>query len=330
MSVFPRHVAPGDTVVIHCNLSNPVKSAYTLPRLRVAIIDPGGAQEEILATTVFNPTLPTSSRQDDRFDETAGIKKAVPLVVLADYLSGSRTREQLIDILRNIETGRHRYLAYPVRPDSSLGCYRVEVKTSLNGRTSLSGSAAHDSFFVERLTRGAWHGTKVDIVNEGSEPVPARVLRCLGCDCASGTGSEIVQVPAHSTLAVEPGDCLSVLLYSEDRQVIPLAREEGPFLLRDQDILWLDKGGRRHLLRTDAETGYVLEGEQAQVWDRSDGLLPAADLAGAAGQARDELLGLGLVQQIDLPTSQVGQTASIATATVGAEPQLRTVDEPEP
>ncbi|MEJ7658802.1 MAG: hypothetical protein WKG07_03815 [Hymenobacter sp.] len=172
------------------------------------------------------------------------LPKSVPLLVLADYLSGQHQREALVTMLRGIHTGRHYYFTYPVPPDALLGRYTLLSELYVDGQLKHSGTAT-DDFFSGGTT--AWprepapNGRRAaTVANAGPEPVPVRVVEYWP-EQQPTTASDVREVPARGTLRIESAADQCFLLYNEEREVLPVAAPPGPVFLRNQQLLAWDK-----------------------------------------------------------------------------------------
>ncbi|WP_315814860.1 hypothetical protein [Paraflavitalea speifideaquila] len=83
------------------------------------------------------PTLPQTSNFQY-------LNKHTPLVVLASYLAGQQPREKLVEILTNIQNGRHYYFTWAIPANAAPGKYTLLSEMYLDGTLKQSGTAADD------------------------------------------------------------------------------------------------------------------------------------------------------------------------------------------
>ena len=106
MSIFPKRTIRGTTVTIHWNFNTAhLRDVSICPFVRIGVIAPDGGvtillEKYMLALPAIREELPVAS------GKFLYLNKNTPLLVLADYLSGRQKKEVLIDILKNLQSGR--------------------------------------------------------------------------------------------------------------------------------------------------------------------------------------------------------------------------------
>ncbi|NMH89060.1 hypothetical protein [Flavivirga algicola] len=151
MSIFPKRAIPGKTVTIHWNFNiSSLKNVHIFPRVRIGVKDPNGNVTMLFEEYVLG--LPNSEDEITPQKERTFkyLKKNVPLLLLADYFDGISKREQLIERLKNIQSGRHYYFTYTLPNDAPLGKYTLVSEVHSSGEIKYSKTAADDFFFVEK------------------------------------------------------------------------------------------------------------------------------------------------------------------------------------
>ncbi|OGX81546.1 hypothetical protein BEN47_19235 [Hymenobacter lapidarius] len=302
MSIFPRLTRRGSQVTIHWNFNaSRLTQAHIMPYVRIGVQAPDGQltllhDGHLLGLPGPPPARPVADVAAQH------LPKSVPLLVLASYLSGRQPRAQLVDMLEGMQTGRHYYFPFAVAPDAPLGRYTLLSELYVDGRVQHSGTAVQDFFFVEELhlapaTRTPTGGLLALLTNPGPEPVPVRVVEYL-----PGSTGTVQEVPAQGTLTVQtatPG----VVLYSEEREALPLTDAPGPVFLRNQRLLTWDKAGADEtitfVMAGEEDEAYELSGPTQAVWRRADGLSTRAELPGPELQAAyQDLLDAGMILEL--------------------------------
>lgn len=307
MSIFPKRTLRGSQVTIHWNFNTATLTGkHIVPYVRIGVYAPDGRLTLLHDGHLLRlPGLPAETPPADVVAQT--LPKSVPLLVLADYLSGRQARTALVDMLRGIHTGRHYYFTYPVPPDAPLGKYTLLSEVYIDGQVRYSGTAADDFFLVEALTLGPGEVTPVGglaatLTNPGPEPVPVRVVEYQPTQQPT-TASYVREVPAQGTLRLESAAAHCFVLYNEEREVLPVALSAEVGFLRNQQLLSLDKEVEgqavTYVLAGEDDEAYELTGPSREVWQRADGLAVRGQLDSSALQsAYQEMLEAGLIQEV--------------------------------
>lgn len=307
MSIFPKHTLRGAHVTIHWNFSTArLTDSHVYPYVRIGVQAPDGQLTLLHDGHILRlPGLPPETPAAAVVAQT--LPKSVPLLVLANYLSGRHQREALVAMLRGIHTGRHYYFTYPVPPDAPLGRYTLLSELYVDGQLKHSGTATDDFFLVEELRLGPGEpapdgGRAATVANAGPEPVLVRVVEYWP-EHQPATASYVREVPAHGTLRIESTADQCFLLYNEEREVLPVAARPGPVFLRNQQMLAWDKDvagqATTYVLAGEADEAYELTGPTRAVWQQANGLLTRPELTEPALQAAyQEMLDAGLIQEV--------------------------------
>jgi hypothetical protein len=308
MSIFPRRTRRGTQVTIHWNFNTSrLTQAHIMPYVRIGVRAPDGHltllhDGHLLALPGPPPPAPAADVAAQH------LPKSVPLLVLASSLSGRQPRAKLVEMLEGMHTGRHYYFPFAVAADAPLGRYTLVSELYVDGRVQHSGTAAEDFFFVEDLrlaptTPSPAGGRVAQLTNSGPEPVPVRVVEYRPGQQPT-TACTVQEVPAQGTLTVHTTAAHAFVLYSEEREVLPLLAEAAdPVFLRNQLLLAWDKPGEGEpitfVLAGEGDEAYELSGSTRAVWQRADGLSGRAELLEPALQAAyQDLLDAGLILEL--------------------------------
>lgn len=307
MSIFPKRAQRGGSVTIHCNVHLASRQRHVMPLLRVRVVDPVGtvvAEHAQYVLALPEPDAAERAAAAAAADPVPSqhLRRDVPLLILAGYLSGATGREQLFGALSAIESGRHFYFSQLLPPDAALGRYTVDIALLLDGRVRHSATSSDDMFFVEQLElvevqRDGDDGAGFARVrNPGPEPVPARlaVLRAGG----SEIDARLLELPADTATDIPVPAGAAFLYYSEDRRIIALAGSDAPYVLRDQAMLVARKGDRVFLLQRDQDEGFELAGPAELLWRRADGLLRRDQLTPADLATYGEMVRAGVIHEV--------------------------------
>lgn len=308
MSIFPKHARPGQPVTIHWNFNTAALTAnHIYPFVRIGVRDPTGQltmlfEDYLLALP--NPAPPAAAPAP-----TGPLRASLPLLVLASYLSGRRSRETLVDLLQSMQTGRHYYFVYQVPAAAPLGRYTLLSEVHGEGKVRYSKTAEEDFFLVEAVEVIDWQDTGNEVYvatvrNPGPEPVAVKVAEYF-------PGQEPnVRVAQHelapqATVRLPLTSARAYLLYNEDRQTLPLtAGHQAPTYLRSQQLLAFDKltaaEPTTYVLAPGEEAGYELTGSTHALWHRADGLATRAELLTGlpADESLAEMLAEGLLREL--------------------------------
>lgn len=230
------------------------------------------------------------------------LNKNLPLMIVADYLSGKQSKEQLIDILQHIQNGRHYYWHYHVPVEAPLGKYTLLSEVVSEGEIRYSKTAADDHFFVEKLHanyRGYDHGLYYSLIhNPSSEGLPVKIL-----DYAPG--SRLSQDQVHA-FELRPGETRELELrsryayvaYCEERELIPLRPLGTATVFRNTDWLRLNKADQIYLVHRTDDVAYTLTPEQRELWLALNGIRAAEELKEAYSGAYGELIAANVINEI--------------------------------
>lgn len=266
MSIFPKRSIAGSTVTIHWNFNTAhITDSHVFPYVRIGVQSPSGTttmlfEQHVLGLPAIQPAAETHSKQ------LLYLNKNTPLLMLADYLSTHHKRQQLVQILQNIQTGRHYYFTYKISPDALPGKYRLLSEVHNGGHIKYSTTAPDDFFFVEKITI-----EENKIINHSCEPTPVRIV--------TYQPGKKLQPENISVFEMQPGEMIPVfsfpensfLFYNEERIVLPLQNRQSVRCIRNQQALCLLKDDSLHVLLPNDDV-YVLDKDEKLIWEKADGI----------------------------------------------------------
>ena len=305
MSIFPKRTIAGQPVTIHWNLSAPAGLQKPItPFVRIGIIDPAGQITMLFSAHVVvlpSPDIPApvSLQQENK---SLYLPKHTPLLLLASYLSGKQKREKLIDILNNMQSGRHYYFNWQPPANALPGKYKLLSEVHINGKVHYSGTAAEDFFYVEKITATDNEGV-VTITNHSPEPVPIKLIFYDGEDHARPSNIQVFEMPGSGIHQLKPEEMPAFLLFNEERILIALHGISQKRCIRNQQYLPLQKQEEgeevTYVLPREGENGYRLTGMQRLLWNAADGINTRAQLRKNDNSAvYDEMIAHGLIEEI--------------------------------
>ncbi|MDR7211436.1 hypothetical protein [Flavobacterium piscis] len=311
MSIFPKRTVPNKGVTIHWNFNTAhLKGIHIFPFVRIGVKRPDGEVTMLYEGNIL--ALP-DSKEEITENETIKYKylnKNTPLLVLADYLSGSCKREVLVDILSAIQSGRHYYFYYDIADDAPPGKYKLISEVHSNGEIRYSKTATDDFFFVEKLQLKEIRkqsGQRIAIVqNLSTEPVPVKIVECIENDAELSTQLQVFEIPANKEISISFNSEKTFLLYNEEREVIPLIEGSGMMSLRNQQLLSLSKKEDFdeviYVIPKDTDETFKLDTISKEIWLKADGLNTKEVFENnyLYKEAYQELVQSGLVQEIKL------------------------------
>ena len=303
MSIFPKRAAPGETVTIHWNFNTAnLTDFHVVPWVRIGVISPRGTVTMLFEEHVLGlPDAPEDTKTEK--PPLRYLNKNVPLLLLANYLSGKHTKEKLVEILQNIQSGRHYYFTYQVPKDAPLGKYQLLSEIHINGEVRYSKTAADDFFFVEKVSLKQFietNGRKAAIIyNHSPEDTPIKIVGCESLEEAKmRTSIRVFDIPPLKETRVSLTASINFLLYNEERQVVPLQIGSPNFLLRNQQIITLKKANGSTYLFKEKDEAYELTPPTNAIWQKADGLLRQEALTFEERIQLEEMVAEGLVDII--------------------------------
>lgn len=305
MSIFPKRTIKNSTVTIHWNLTLPaVMDRAVTPYVRIGIIDPLGNihmlfEEHVLLLPSTAAPTPAPLQQTTTLQY---LNKNTPLLVLASYLSGRQSREKLVNILTNMQNGRHYYFSWTVPPHAVPGKYIILSEMYCEGSVKHSGTADEDFFYVEQLDISNHPGDEVSIYNPGTEPVPIKIITYPAGQHQIPESLEVLHFEPGNRLTVSTTGKSIFLVYNEERITIPLHAWQQPRPLRNQQYLFIDKTEEQeavtYVLPREGDNGWRLTGQQRALWEAADGMNAAASLREKNNGLYKELVAQQLISEI--------------------------------
>lgn len=307
MSIFPKRTIPGSTVTIHWNFNTAhLKDIAVCPFVRIGVIDPQGkitmlAEKHFLALPAIQPSS-TGTDQQLQY-----LNKNLPLLVMADYLSGMHKKEVLVDILQNIQSGKHYYFTYPVPDNAILGKYTLLSEVYSGGACRLSKTAPDDFFYVEKLSVTPGSKTEAgyyaEIVNHSPEKTPVKIVDYKPGNLITPGCLQVFELKEFEKRTVRVQYPHSYLSYNEEREMLPLTYTlADPPCIRNQQLLELNKHNSNEifLLSRDSDHTYKLTGIEAGIWLLADGVHRRSDIRTKdCADAYDSMMASGLIRELN-------------------------------
>lgn len=303
MSIFPKRSVRGAAVTIHWNFNTAhLTDVHICPWVRIGVKDPAGKVTMLFEDYVLGLPDQPVQLQEPSTPTLQYLNKNLPLMIIADHLSGPHKREKLVEILQNIQSGRHYYFTFPVSADAPLGKYTLISEVHSAGEVRNSKTAPSDFFFVEKVSfegvREHSGEKNAIIANHSTERTPVKIVGCFPKE--EGKMQTLVNVFELDPLQekhVPMKAPLNFLLYNEERKVVPLQNAPNDYVLRNQHILEWNKNGT-YLLKKDKEEAFQLTERTETLWKKADGLLNKHSLSEEEIKSYQELKAEGLVVDI--------------------------------
>ncbi|MFC3559468.1 hypothetical protein [Pedobacter jamesrossensis] len=302
MSIFPKRGLRGTSITIHWNFNtSSIKESHICPLVRIGVKDPKGNISMLFEKHVLS--LPAIKNLPESSDPVRPLylNKNFPLLVVAEYLSGKYSREKLVDILENIQGGRHFYFVYQVPGDAALGKYTLISEVISGGEVRYSKTAEDDFFFIEdiEISNCINDGQCIQatITNHSPEPAPVKVVAYHANGELSPTDIDAYELSGNESRKITVKAPYGFVSYNEEREILPLQAE--PRIIKNPYYLSLNKEDKRYILYRDSDSSYILDEETRKIWDFSDGLEERSTLAKIANVQFEEMLSNQLIYPID-------------------------------
>ncbi len=300
MSLFPRHLRPGDMLTIHLRIA-PRPTSF--PLAQVTVVDPTGR-------SVFEhlEQLPASIPEPD-FDAPVerqladGLSESPPLLFVAQHLRHPDQRATLLRLLSELHRSIHWYLHFRVPDDAVLGTYRVDTACWVDGHKASSPTAADDKFFVERVTRVSFEmcGDRhvACVRNHSPDPTPARLHRYARHGNTLGAEVERIVLPGASVTELELSTDTAMLAYAEDQGRLWLHGDEDPVCVRDQSCAFMPSRNESVVVTSGlSNKSYTLTRGAREIWLQAIGDKRRSELRALDPCAFDALLRAGLLREL--------------------------------
>jgi len=306
MSIFPKRTIPGKTVTIHWNFNTAhLKEQHIYPFIKIGVKVPNGEIKMLFEDYIL--ALPDEKNNSKHtFEKLKYLNKNIPLLVLADYLKGQSKREKLVEILSNIQAGRHYYFTYQIPKDAPLGKYTLISEVHNKGHVKYSKTRIDDFFFVEKISL-------VDVVKKGKEKVaiiqnhseektPVKIVECSVKENGGMTTElKVFEMIPREIKAVKISHMKTFLQYNEERETISLSKPVAKYLIKNHELLNINKKDGEHcLMNKDTEEAFWLSPEAEKLWNKSDGLLNKNSLSDHELDVLKEMEGQGIIKEIKL------------------------------
>ncbi|WP_062059449.1 hypothetical protein [Aquimarina longa] len=304
MSIFPKRAILGTTVTIHWNFNiAALKNTHILPWVRIGVKDPNGKITMLFENHVLGLPDPEEDTIATTKQQLKYLNKNTPLLVLAEYLSGPHKKEVLVEILKNIQSGRHYYFTYTIPNDAPLGKYTLVSEVHNSGNIKYSKTEKDDFFLVEKVTlqKVIKEEKKAVVMNHSPEKIPVKIVHCHeNVQGELKTEVSVFEIEPLQETVVQLSEGKDFLLYNEEREVIPLIAQSS-YLIRNQQILEIEKKNQfTSVLKKDTEESYQLTTEAKELWEKSDGLYQKNKMSIQEKAVFEEMNVEGLIQEIQL------------------------------
>ncbi|UII34538.1 hypothetical protein LVD17_12040 [Fulvivirga ulvae] len=302
MSIFPKRSVPGSTVTIHWNFNTAhLKDVHVFPLVRIGVRDPKGKETLLFEKHVLGLPDPVEPQNSD-LKKLKYLNKNLPLMIVADYLSGQHKTEKLVEILQNIQSGRHYYFTYHVPEDAPAGKYTLISEVHSGGEVRHSKTAADDFFFIEKVTleRIVESTSEAIVFNHSEERTPVKVIGCHPLpEGKMHAEVEVFEILPLQETTIKLNAPVNYLAYNEERQIIPLQSGPSGFLLRNQSVPQATKAdGSVYLFKKDAEEAYALKEEHKLLWEKANGLINTTSLSDEEKLLLDGMAAEGLIREV--------------------------------
>ncbi|QTE22709.1 hypothetical protein [Polaribacter cellanae] len=304
MSIFPKRTIPGKTVTIHWNFNTShLKGVHLCPFVKIGVKDP---KDNI--TMLFEDYVIAFPDQKESKEESSQklkyLNKNIPLLVLADYLEGSCKREKLVEILTNIQAGRHYYFTYSIPHDAPLGKYSLISEVHNNGSVKYSKTRLDDHFWVEKISLvnviDKGNERTAVVCNHSEEPTPVKIVKySIDVNGHMETEIEVFEMNPKDSRLISVSEEKAFLLYNEERETLALTEEVPIYLIKNHEILSVSKkNGLDCLMGKNSDGAYWLSREAKNLWDKSDGLLNKNTLSEKEKDVLKEMEKQGLIKKL--------------------------------
>ena len=302
MSIFPKRAIPGNQVTIHWNFNTPLlKDTHIFPWVKIGVKDPNGKVTMLHEGYILALPNEENKPSNDEKPKLKYLRKNLPFTVIADYLSGKNKRETLIDILQNIQSGRHYYFTLDLPNDAPLGKYTLISEVHNSGHIRYSKTIDDDFFWVEKISAQQQESDSqtFKIINHSPEPTPVKMVNCFFENEKLKTKIDIFELQREEEKIVTLQTKFAYLSYNEERQFIPLFESNPTFLLRNQQVLSISKEASTvYLVKKDQDDAYELQGNSKILWEKADGLLTKEQLTDQEIEVLDEMIKQDLIHEV--------------------------------
>lgn len=303
MSIFPKRTIQGKAVTIHWSVALESElNSPLFPFVRLGVKSPDGqivylCQKHILLLPKAYHANVEHEETRNETSEKQNLARNIPIMILADYLSGKRKREQLVEILTRIKTARHFYFSYPVAEDAPLGRYELVSELYLDGECHKSLTADEDFFYVEKVIVQRTGEDTYNVNNPSSEDCPIKVIDYT----ANGSQTTLYSIPAMANLTVQTKSTACYLLYNEERETVALKNGDGKKILRNQTLQNFEKKEgislKVYVMFPDSDDAYILEGNYLKIWQLADGTVEDNELRSVDEKAYTSMLKANLLYE---------------------------------
>lgn len=309
MSIFPKRTLRNSTVTIHWNFSTAHLEKHIFPLVKIGVKDPLGNVTMLFQKHVFSlPKVDYDSAATQ--NKLIYLNKNTPLLIVAEYLSGQHKKEKLVDILENIQCGRHYYFNYNVPLDAPLGKYILISEVHNDGHIYYSKTAHDDFFFVEELSVESVtlnnERREAIIHNYSDEPVPVKIIEYLPGSSLQPNAIRAFEVQGKQSFKFSYDSEYTFINYNEEREWIFVHHDNEPVVIRNPEVIILKKAGENqtYLISKVNEDSFILKDELLAIWNLADGLHTRNHICTKTNRSiYDEMLAENLIKEISKDSS---------------------------
>lgn len=307
MSIFPKRTLPGTAVAIHWNFNtSALKGTHRFPLVRIGVKDPLGNITMLFEKHVLALPSVDDEKQAAEEKKLIYLNKNFPILFIANYLSGKNSREKLVDILENIQGGRHYYFSYAVPGDAPLGKYTLISEVISDGEIRHSNTAADDFFFVEKVSvenaEYNYGKGRATLLNHSPEPIPVKIIEYYPGKDLNAEAIRVFELAAAAEQVIQFKAEHTFLSYNEERELISLM-DTMPVPVRNPYYHALEKEAENstYILNRNSNEGYVLEGKTRNIWMNANGLNSRLKLRNDDFEDEyDEMLANDLIHEVKI------------------------------
>ncbi|MBV8326815.1 hypothetical protein [Chryseobacterium sp.] len=301
MSIFPKRTIPGKTVTIHWAIAlESEKNIPQFPLIRLGVQSPDGSIVSLCDQHIMLlPEPKKEQREKKEIRMSNNLPRNTPLLILADYLSGKKKKEKLVEMLKHIHFSRHFYFQYSLAEDALPGKYKLISEIYLEGECYTSRTAEEDFFYVDKI-RTTYDNGKIRIHNLSPEICPVKIISCSQALAVNN----IYDIQPMESIQVSDHPETQYLLYNEERETILLTRGNTNRILRNQTLQNFEKienGSLKiYVLFPENDDAFTLEENYARIWQMADGTLNGNTLKNIDQEAFNSMMEAHLIYEYDI------------------------------
>lgn len=302
MSIFPKRVKKGDSIVFHLGLKRPLRKPLVTD-VKLMITSPSNERIEILQkrSIVFPFNSINKEREQIYFNH--------PSMMIANYirdnLNDAILSTKLQGVLKRYKSHKHNY--YPMLIDDRFapGKYHLELECYVNGRCLGSLTKEHDYFYVDELEinhinrKKQGKGYQYTIVNKSTAKTPIRIL---SYDAENKIEEAYLVLAPLEEKRLETNSNTSFITYASDNGIIALNEDsKQTHYVRNQHMKWVKSDEKIYILHSNKEDfGLEVKGSLMTAWEQLEVAKSEQSIIEISDKASFELLReMELIQSIN-------------------------------